>query len=481
MVTPGMELATRNPEWLSRTRDGRLTSISAAGEVSWLNPFRPEVQKLIQELVVEIVATSGADGIQFDDHMSLPSEFGYDPFTVALYKRETGRMAPADPQEPAWLQWRANKLTAFMAQLHKVVNEQHPGALVSLSPNYHDFAYKRQLQQWREWVRPKPPAPAAWGWRFSISKPSGSAVMSPPSYARGRWGVCFRSRLHAPCRRSEAALPATLPTGRTRGATLRAPALWAHLEPAEGVAGWEHRRSAPAMASPDSDRLAVLIDADNAQPGVVGELLTEVASYGTATVKRAYGDWTTPQLGRWKDVLHVHAIQPVQQFSYTSGKNATDSALIIDAMDLLHSGRVDGFCLVSSDSDFTRLATRIRESGLAVYGFGERKTPKPFVAACDKFIYTEILKRPEVSEALAGSLKPLGPALRAAIAAVDQEDGWAPLGQVGTWLLKHDPSFDPRNFGFKKLSDLVRAQTPLDLKTVPGSQGAHLYVRVREG
>ena len=116
-----------------------------------------------------------------------------------------------------------------------------------------------------------------------------------------------------------------------------------------------------------------------------------------------------------------------------------------------------------------------------MYGFGERKTPKPFVAACDKFIYTEILKRPEVSEALAGSLKPLGPALRAAIAAVDQEDGWAPLGQVGTWLLKHDPSFDPRNFGFKKLSDLVRAQTPLDLKTVPGSQGAHLYVRVREG
>jgi hypothetical protein len=151
------------------------------------------------------------------------------------------------------------------------------------------------------------------------------------------------------------------------------------------------------MASPDSDRLAVLIDADNAQPGVGGELLTEVASYGTATVKRAYGDWTTPQLGRWKDVLHVHAIQPVQQFSYTSGKNATDSALIIDAMDLLHGGRVDGFCLVSSDSDFTRLATRIREAGQVVYGFGERKTPKPFVAACDKFIYTEILKRPEAS------------------------------------------------------------------------------------
>jgi hypothetical protein len=250
------------------------------------------------------------------------------------------------------------------------------------------------------------------------------------------------------------------------------------------------------MASPDSDCLAVLIDADNAQPGVVGELLAEVASYGTATVKRAYGDWTTPQLGRWKDVLHVHAIQPVQQFSYTSGKNATDSALIIDAMDLLHGGRVDGFCLVSSDSDFTRLATRLREAGLAVYGFGERKTPKPFVAACDKFIYTEILKRPgvtaaaagpepgepgEAGEGIGGSLRQLGPALRAAIAAVDQEDGWAPLGQVGTWLLKHDPSFDARNFGFKKLSDLVRAQADLDLKTVPGSQGAHLYVRLREG
>jgi uncharacterized LabA/DUF88 family protein len=255
------------------------------------------------------------------------------------------------------------------------------------------------------------------------------------------------------------------------------------------------------MPSPDSDRLAVLIDADNAQSQVVAELLTEVASYGTATVKRAYGDWTTSQLGRWKTVLHVHAIQPVQQFSYTSGKNATDSALIIDAMDLLHSGRVDGFCLVSSDSDFTRLATRIRESGLAVYGFGERKTPKPFVAACDKFIYTEILQRPEaaaggvaagagasaeaVGEAVAAigvTLKQLGPALRAAIAAVDREDGWAPLSQVGTWLLKHDPSFDARNFGFKKLSDLVRAQAALELKTVPGSQGAaHLYVRLREG
>ena len=243
------------------------------------------------------------------------------------------------------------------------------------------------------------------------------------------------------------------------------------------------------MASPDSDRLAVLIDADNAQSQVVAELLTEVASYGTATVKRAYGDWTTPQLGRWKTVLHVHAIQPVQQFSYTSGKNATDSALIIDAMDLLHSGRVDGFCLVSSDSDFTRLATRIRESGLAVYGFGERKTPKPFVAACDRFIYTEILQRPVAAApataaapgaVMQATMPPAGPTLHAAIAAVDQEDGWALLSQVGNWLLKHDPSFDPRNFGCKKLSDLVRSQADLDLKAVPSSQGAHLYVRLRE-
>jgi len=195
----------------------------------------------------------------------------------------------------------------------------------------------------------------------------------------------------------------------------------------------------------------------------------------------------------------------VQQFSYTSGKNATDSALIIDAMDLLHGGRQDGFCLVSSDSDFTRLATRLREAGLAVYGFGERKTPKPFVAACDKFIYTEILQyteslqRPQAEglvagpasagatgagqprEAVAGSLNNLSVALKAAITAVNQEDGWASLSQVGNWLLKHDPSFDPRNFGFKKLSDLVRAQSDLNLKTVPGSQGAHLYVRLREG
>lgn len=144
----------------------------------------------------------------------------------------------------------------------------------------------------------------------------------------------------------------------------------------------------------ESPRLAVLIDADNAQASLVQELLAEVSRYGTATIKRAYGDWTTPQLGQWKKVLHAHAIQPIQQFRYTSGKNASDSALIIDAMDVLHGRQVEGFCVVSSDSDFTRLATRIREAGLKVYGFGEKTPPEPFVAACDKFIYTEILQAP---------------------------------------------------------------------------------------
>jgi uncharacterized lipoprotein YddW (UPF0748 family) len=153
MAPPGMELASRHPDWLSRARDGSLTSISAAGEVAWLNPFRPEVQQLITELVEEIVERSGADGIQFDDHMSLPSQFGYDPFTTALYQRETRRPVPADPRDPAWLKWRADRITGFMARLHAAVNAKHPGALVSLSPNYHDFAYKLQLQHWREWVR----------------------------------------------------------------------------------------------------------------------------------------------------------------------------------------------------------------------------------------------------------------------------------------------------------------------------------------
>lgn len=234
------------------------------------------------------------------------------------------------------------------------------------------------------------------------------------------------------------------------------------------------------MPLPATDKLAVLIDADNAQASVVAELLTEVARYGTATIKRAYGDWTTPNLSGWKETLHRLAIQPIQQFRYTTGKNATDAALIIDAMDLLHGKGVDGFCLVSSDSDFTRLATRIREAGLAVYGFGERKTPRAFVAACDKFIYTEIL-RPPAAETEAPQ-EPLQPLLTSAIAGVAREDGWAPLAAVGSLVAKSNPSFDPRNYGCQKLGELVRNQAYLELKSVPaadGSQNAHLYVRIK--
>jgi hypothetical protein len=220
------------------------------------------------------------------------------------------------------------------------------------------------------------------------------------------------------------------------------------------------------------------------QASVITELLAEVARYGTATVKRAYGDWTTPNLGGWKDVLHVHAIQPIQQFRYTTGKNATDSALIIEAMDLLHGGKVDGFCLVSSDSDFTRLATRIREAGLSVYGFGEQKTPKPFVAACDKFIFTEILRNPTSGASTEVPARhPLKPLLVSAVSAAAQEDGWALLAVVGSLVLKSDPSFDARNFGFKKLGELVKAQPYLEVKSTPsveGSQITHLFVRVKE-
>lgn len=238
--------------------------------------------------------------------------------------------------------------------------------------------------------------------------------------------------------------------------------------------------------SRDAPTLAVLIDSDNAQAAVISDLLAEVAQVGTATVKRAYGDWTTPQLGSWKDVLNVHAIVPVQQFSYTSGKNATDSALIIDAMDLLHGGRVDGFCLVSSDSDFTRLATRIREQGLLVIGFGERKTPKAFVAACDRFLYTDILKRGSSTGGRGDDVNAttLRPFLCDAITAVTQDDGWAPLGMVGSLLQKNDPSFDARNYGFRKLSELVKGQPYLSVKEVPmspGSQQMHLFVQLRGG
>jgi hypothetical protein len=239
------------------------------------------------------------------------------------------------------------------------------------------------------------------------------------------------------------------------------------------------------MADFNSDRLAVLVDADNAQPSVAAELMAEIGRYGTATVRRAYGDWTTPQLAPWKEYLHALAIQPVQQFQLTKGKNATDSALIIDAMDLLHGGRVDGFCLVSSDSDFTRLATRIRESGLTVYGFGEKKTPKPFVAACNRFIFTEILRAPtEPSIALPAGQAPLKPLLIGAVTSAAGDDGWALLSAVGSLITKANPEFDPRNYGKKKLGELVKSQPFLEVRSqqaVEGSPAAVIYVRVKEG
>lgn len=214
----------------------------------------------------------------------------------------------------------------------------------------------------------------------------------------------------------------------------------------------------------DQNRLAVLIDADNAQPAIIEELLSEIAKYGTANIKRIFGDWTKPNANGWKEALLSHAIEPIQQFAYTTGKNATDSAMIINAMDLLHTNKLDGFCIVSSDSDFTRLATRIRESGLFVYGFGEKKTPKAFTVACDKFIFTENLRKEDESEDKkshrysTNELKmdtKLIKSLRLAIDASADDEGWAGLMRVGKSINNYIPEFDSRNYGFKKLSELV--------------------------
>lgn len=211
--------------------------------------------------------------------------------------------------------------------------------------------------------------------------------------------------------------------------------------------------------------LAVLIDADNANPKIIEGLLAEIAKLGNASVKRIYGDWTTPNLGQWKDALLEHSIQPMQQFRYTSGKNATDSAMIIDAMDLLYTGPFVGFCIVSSDSDFTRLASRIKESGKRVYGFGEQKTPRPFVAACDRFIYTEVFSapvgaEPEIKQKSSKELRSdtrLLNLFRSAIEAASDENGWAHLGGVGSNILKQATDFDPRNYGYQKLNELAGA------------------------
>ncbi len=243
------------------------------------------------------------------------------------------------------------------------------------------------------------------------------------------------------------------------------------------------------MDADSNTKLAVLIDADNAQPSIIEGLLAEIAKYGTANVKRIYGDWTSNRLRGWKEHLLQFSIQPIQQFGYTSGKNATDSAMIIDAMDLLYTDRFDGFCIVSSDSDFTKLAARIRESGLTVYGFGEQKTPDPFVAACDKFIYTEVLRSEEEPDTEStfrrmstNELKQdtkLVNLVRNAIEVSSDESGWAHLGQVGSYIAKQSPEFDPRNYGYRKLGELVEAIQLFEIEERSTGQGhaAAIYVR----
>jgi uncharacterized protein (TIGR00288 family) len=250
------------------------------------------------------------------------------------------------------------------------------------------------------------------------------------------------------------------------------------------AAGLNHVEHNALMS--DDNRLAVLIDADNTPSRVVKELFEELAGYGTVTVKRAYGDWTNPRLGGWRDVLLGNAISPQQQFAYTVGKNATDSALIIDAMDLLYSGNVQGFAIVSSDSDFTPLATRLRESGKRVIGVGQRQTPKAFVEACEKFVYIEVLTQadepaPSPEKATTEAPRSFHSLLTRAlnITATD-DDGWAPVSAVGQHLNRVDPSFDARSYGFGRLTDLVREQHFVETRTVTSSGGSsQLLVRLK--
>jgi hypothetical protein len=237
----------------------------------------------------------------------------------------------------------------------------------------------------------------------------------------------------------------------------------------------------------DSDRLAVLIDADNISAKVASDLFEELAGYGNLTVKRAYGDWTTTHLTGWKEQLHQFAISPMQQFAYTTGKNSTDSALIIDAMDLLYSSNLDGFVIVSSDSDFTRLATRLRESGMTVYGIGARKTPQAFRDACDKFTFLEVLRDTQETESSAepaaresvrdpGGLQSL--LVKALNKTASDDDDWSALGALGSHLQRIDPSFDSRAYGFARLTDLVREQPFLEIRSLESAEGrGQLWVR----
>ena len=279
-------------------------------------------------------------------------------------------------------------------------------------------------------------------------------------------------------------------------------------------------------------RLAVLIDADNVPRNSMKAIMEEAAIYGTPTIKRIYGDWTSPNVGAWKSLLLENAVTPIQQYSYTTGKNSTDSAMIIDAMDILYEGKTDGFCIVSSDSDFTRLAIRLREAGMKVIGMGEQKTPVAFRVACDKFIYIEVIRaaqqnrekaaQPKAARAETGKKKtkssqsaktetpakaqekqeaPAAPApevlparkggkvpeeivklIADSVSDIADEDGWASMGELGTLLLKKQPDFDPRNFGFTKLTPLIRSlpRFEVDARVVDATKTRHIYLRDKE-
>ncbi len=241
-------------------------------------------------------------------------------------------------------------------------------------------------------------------------------------------------------------------------------------------------------------KLAVLIDADNVPYANVKEMLEEISKNGTPTIKRIYADWTKPTVSGWKNVLLENAITPIQQYSYTTGKNSSDSALIIDAMDILYSDKVNGFCIVSSDSDFTRLATRLREAGMIVIGFGEKKTPQPFISACDKFIYLEILKKKplEVNSVVKSKSKlkqktePLNKVdtetIKLIIDSVNDladENGWTFLGNLGNFIIKKKPEFDPRNYGYQKLLPLIKEMNKfeIDERDTGRNNIRHIYLK----
>lgn len=240
-------------------------------------------------------------------------------------------------------------------------------------------------------------------------------------------------------------------------------------------------------------KLAVLIDGDNIPSAYIKEMMEEIAKYGNPTVKRIYGDWTKPNLSKWKNLLLQNAITPIQQYGYTTGKNATDSAMIIDAMDLLYSGKVSGFCLVSSDSDFTRLATRLREASMYVIGIGEKKTPEPFIVACDRFIYIEILKKEVVEENPKNPIKGQKPTknqvdkitpkviqlISSTISDLADDDGWAFLGDVGGLLMKKQPNFDARNYGFEKLTPLINSINKFEIEQRENSKGRTKLIYVK--